>query len=87
MRDTMSKTVTIRRSMPDLRAAVLAELERRGWSSYKLVQTLKGKRKGGKNVPDATVYEFLRGKTPINSTDLGLIFDALEMEPIAKGKK
>jgi hypothetical protein len=67
--------------MPNLRDAVLAELERRGWTSYKLVQELKGKRPGGKDVPPATVYEFLRGETTINSADLGLIFDAVGLEP------
>jgi hypothetical protein len=69
------------RTMPNLRQAVVAELERRGWSHYRLVQELKGKRPGGKDVPAATVYEFLRGETTINSADLGLIFDALDLEP------
>lgn len=72
-------------TMPDLRAAVVKELERRGWSTYQLVQALKGKRKGGKDVPPATVYEFLRGETTINSEYLGLIFDALGLE--AKRRK
>jgi hypothetical protein len=69
------------RTMPNLRDAVLAELDRRGWSHYQLVQSLKGKRPGGKDVPPATLYEFLRGETTINSADLGLIFDALNLEP------
>lgn len=69
------------RTMPDLREAVLAELRRREWSSYRLVQELRGKRPAGKDVPPATVYEFLRGETTINSADLGLIFDALGLEP------
>ena len=68
------------RTMPDLREAVLKELTRRGWSSYQLVQALKGKRPGGKDVPAVTLYEFLRGETAINSTDLGLICDALNLE-------
>jgi len=68
-------------TMPDLREAVLAELTRREWSAYRLVQALKGKRPKGKDVPAVTVYEFLRGETAINSTDLGLIFDALGLEP------
>lgn len=72
------------RTMPDLRQAVLDELERRGWSHYQLVQSLKGKRAGGKDVPAATVYEFLRGESSINSNDLGLIFDALGLEPKRK---
>lgn len=72
------------RTMPNLRDAVLAELERRGWSYYQLVQALRGKRSGGKDVPPATVYEFLRGESAINSTDLGLIFDAIGLEPKRK---
>lgn len=63
--------------MPNLRQSVLDELQRREWSHYQLVQALKGKRPGGKDVPPVTVYEFLRGETAINSTDLGLICDAL----------
>lgn len=67
--------------MPDLREAVRAEMERRGWTAYRLVQELKGKRPKGKDVPPVTVYEFLRDKEPtaINSADLGLIFDALNL--------
>lgn len=72
------------RTMPDLREAIVAEMERRGWSTYRLVQALKGKRPKGKDVPAATVYEFLRGETTINSADLGLIFDALGLEPKRK---
>jgi hypothetical protein len=68
-------------TMPDLRQAVLTELSRRGWSHYRLVQALKGKRPKGRDVPAATVYEFLRGETTINSADLGLIFDALGLVP------
>jgi hypothetical protein len=69
------------RTMPDLRKAVLAEMGRRGWSAYRLIQELKGRRPGGKDVPAPTIYEFLRGETSINSDDLGLIFDALGLEP------
>jgi hypothetical protein len=65
--------------MPDLREAVLAEMARRDWTAYRLVQELKGKRPKGKDVPPATVYEFLRGETTLNSADLGLIFDALNL--------
>lgn len=72
------------RTMPNLRDAVTAEMERRGWSNYRLVQELKGKRPGGKDVPPATVYEFLRGESEINSADLGLIFDVLGLVPRRK---
>lgn len=68
------------RTMPNLRDAVQAELDRREWTAYRLVQELKGKRPGKKDVPAATIYEFLRGESAINSTDLGLIFDVLQLQ-------
>ncbi len=71
--------------MPDLRQAVLKELERRKWSRYKLVQLLKGKRADGTDVTQQSVYAFLRGQTSLNSDDLGLIADALEMQLKRKG--
>jgi len=70
----------LNRTMPDLRNAVLKELARRDWTAYQLVQALKGKRADGKDIPAATVYEFLRGASTINSEYLGLIFDALGLE-------
>lgn len=66
--------------MPDIRKAVLAEMKRQKMSRYALIQLLKGKGDNGGNVPDATVYEFLRGASAINSNYLGLIFDALGLE-------
>lgn len=72
------------RTMPDLLKAVTDELARREWSNYRLVQELKGKRPGKKDVPASVVYEFLRGESSINSTDLGLIFDAIGLEPRRK---
>lgn len=72
--------------MPDLRELILKELARRDWSHYQLVLALRGKRPSGKDVPAVTLYEFLRGETAINSADLGLIFDALGLEPRRKRK-
>ncbi len=66
--------------MPDLRRAIVDELGRRKWTTYRLVQELKGKRPDGRDVPSATIYEFIQGKSPINSSDLGLIFDVLGIE-------
>jgi hypothetical protein len=74
------RAATLYRTMPDLLAAVNARMKELDWSSYRLVQELRGKRPGGKNVPPATVYEFLRGETPINSRDLGLILDAIGLD-------
>lgn len=68
------------RTMPDFRAVVQAELDRRELSVYRLVQMLKGKRPKKKDVPPATVYAFLRGESTLNSADLGLIFDVLELD-------
>lgn len=66
---------TIPATMPDLRKAIQDELDRRKWSRYALVQALAGKRPDGSDVPEQTIYRFLRGESPINSDDLGLIFD------------
>lgn len=76
----MPRNATLSRTMPDLRLAVQAELDRRDWSVYRLVQSLKGKRPKGANVPPAIVYAFMRGETDINSADLGIIFDVLGMK-------
>lgn len=75
----------LKHTMPDLRKVVLDELEKRGWSHYQLVQAMKGKRAGGKDVPPATIYQFLRSDSDINSSDLGLIFDVLGLR-VACGK-
>lgn len=76
----MSQNATISRTMPDIRKVVLSEMKRRKWSTYALVQALKGKRKDGRDVPSQTVYEYVRGETEINSADLGLILDALDLK-------
>jgi hypothetical protein len=73
--------------MPDLRLIVVRELRRRGWSNYRLVQELKGKRPAGRDVPSMTMYQFLRGQHSINSLDLGLIFDVLGLEVRGRTKK
>lgn len=73
--------------MPDLRYAVLKELRRRRWSKYQLVQSLKGKRKDKTNVPQATIYQFLAGSSTINSADLGLIFQVLNLRVVTRDRK
>jgi hypothetical protein len=65
--------------MPDLRAAVLRRMKDRKVTTYKLIQLLKGKRDDGRDVPASTVYGFVRDGSPINSADLGLIMDVLDM--------
>lgn len=73
--------------MPDIRSIVLRELARRGWSHYQLVQSLKGRRPGGKDVPAATVYDFLRGDSTLNSEYLGYILDSLGLSLSRKKKE
>lgn len=65
--------------MADIRAAISAEMKRRKWSTYRLVQELKGKRIDGKDVPSMTVYQFIEG-TSINTSDLSLILQVLDLE-------
>jgi len=68
---------TISRNMADFHAAVTARMKELKWSTYKLAQELKGKRHDGTDVPMQTVYSFVRDGSPINSRDLGLIFEAI----------
>ena len=76
----------LNRKMPDLRAKIVAEMERQHLRPIDLVRALKGKRKGGDNVPQATIYEFVRGDTAINSDDLGLICDVLGLDLLGRRK-
>ena len=66
--------------MPDIRKIINAERKHQGWSKYRLWKELQGKRQDGTNVTQQTVYDFLKGKSSLNSDDLGLIFDALGLE-------
>jgi hypothetical protein len=68
------------RTMPDVRAAVLEKMSAKDVNPYKLIQMLKGKRAGGKDVPAQTIYAWLRGDNDLNSGDLGLVLDALGMK-------
>lgn len=72
--------------MKNPRQSILEEMKRCGWSAYRLVQSLKGKRPGGKDVPTSTVYQFLAGRSDIRSADLGLIFNALGLELKRNGR-
>ncbi len=54
-----------------IRKAILDELKRRGWSRYRLVQSLQGK------MPPSTVYQYLSGQTDLNSRRVSLILDVL----------
>ena len=67
-------------NMPDIRKSVEKAMKKKGWTTYRLAQALKGKRPGGGTVPQVIVYDFLRGTTTINSGDLGLILDVLGLE-------
>lgn len=48
-----------------------------GWSAYRLVKELGGR------VPERTVYHFVSGASPINSTALRMMFDALGLKVVA----
>ena len=54
--------------------AILNELKRRGWSRYRLVQSLRGK------MPSSTVYQYLSGYRDLNSRRVSLILDALDIK-------
>lgn len=60
--------------MPDILAAVKAELDRREWSRYRLAEAVKGR------VSPGVVYRFLSGYRKITHVMLGHILDALELE-------
>lgn len=72
--------------MKNPRQSILDEMKRCGWSRYRLVRALNGKRPGGKDVPASTVYQFLNGTSKIGYTDLGLIFNALGLELKRNGR-
>ena len=61
-------------------------MKRQKMSTYALVQALKGHRAGGTDVPQATVYDFIRGTSAINSDDLGLICDVLGLDLAGRKK-
>jgi hypothetical protein len=57
-----------------IRAAVLAELTRRGWSRYKLVKQLRGV------VPATVIYEYLAGKRDITSARVDFLLQELQLQ-------
>ena len=57
-----------------IRKAILNELKRRGWSRYRLVQSLQDK------MPESTIYQYLSGKIDLNSRRVSMILDALGMK-------
>ena len=59
-----------------IRKTILEELERKGWSRYRLVQSLQGK------MPPSTVYQYLSGQTDLNSRRVSMILDALGMKHV-----
>ncbi len=65
--------------MIDLRQTVLAELERRGWSRYKLAKLMSQKPPDDR-ICAATIYQWLAGRTHISDdrasavlSELGLV--------------
>lgn len=65
----------------DIREVIQKRLKLWDWSVYKLVKACSGL------VPEATIYDFMRGENPINSDALGHIFDVLKIDLVGrKGK-
>jgi hypothetical protein len=67
-------------AMADFREEVRAELKRRGWSVYQLVKALGPIRPNGKTWTASVVYDFVAGRSSINSDDLGEVFRVLGLK-------
>jgi len=67
-------------SQSSLRRAIHRAMAARGWSNYRLIQELRGRRPEGGSVPGTTAYQFLRGERAISSDDLEIIFTVLGIE-------
>lgn len=61
--------------VPDIRARIEARLRKLDWTTYQLWKAVEPH-----GVPKQTVYDFLSGKSAINSTYLGHIMDALDLD-------
>ncbi len=57
--------------MPDIRQIILDELERRGWSHYRLAKAVEP------HMSNVAVYEFLKGRTQMTADKVGRVFDVL----------
>jgi len=58
-----------------IRETIIAELERRQWSRYKLAEAAQEK-----GVAKASVYKFLAGRTSISSDALDVLYDILDIK-------
>jgi hypothetical protein len=63
-----------------IREAIRGELQRRGWSHYRLAKELKGK------MPERTVYAYLGGECDLVSERVSIILQALGLRIICKPK-
>jgi hypothetical protein len=68
-------TVPMMGDMPDVRARILARLNKLKWSHYRLAKAVKPHGIGAQ-----TVYDFLAGRSTINSDYLGHLMDALGLD-------
>jgi len=59
----------------NIRETIIAELDRRRWSRYKLAEAAQKK-----GVAKASVYEFLAGKHAITSDAVCVLFEILEIK-------
>jgi ribosome-binding protein aMBF1 (putative translation factor) len=68
-------TLPILPDVPDVRARILARLEKLKWSNYKLAKAVEPQ-----GIRPQTVYDFLAGRSTINSDYLGHLLDALGLD-------
>ena len=61
-----------------IRQTILNELERCGWTHYRLVKELGGA------IPMSTIYDYLSGKTDLGSDRVSIILKALGLTIINK---
>jgi hypothetical protein len=64
-----------------IRETIQKELNRRGWSRYRLIKELKGA------IPANTVYDYLRGETDIGSESVSIILQALGLQIKSKFRR
>jgi hypothetical protein len=64
-----------------IRQAINKELQRRGWSRYRLEKELEGK------MPARTIYAYLSGECDLGSERVSIILQALDLQIKRKSKR
>jgi hypothetical protein len=65
----------------DIRKVIQKRLGELGWSTYRLVEAVKGK------VPASSIYGFIAAKHSLNSDHLGHVFDVLGLTLVGSKRK